>query len=146
MTTTLDVPYSVQNGVMNTLSNVQQLDEVVVLGDPSQNGYDVSATVDLGDAPVLSANETAQIKADVDAFFKDLYTTRRDIKQAELFFLQNGQAVAGAGVGSDAYQKLALESSSMGTEDLTSVLQHTALNESQDPNESWIETNLNGIS
>lgn len=96
------------NILTKNLADVDGLFDMVVLPDGAGDGqFTVSAMVDLdtGESDGQSVNQ--QVNAAVDAYYQDIYTSQQPVSQAELTFMQDGNIVGQAGLGKNAYEKLA---------------------------------------
>lgn len=133
-----EVPDAVLKSLTNHLSDLQDMEELVVL-PTTGGGYSVSATVQVDSAGANSVSKDF-LEQDVKSFFVDVYGSDASINDAKIFFMQGQNVVGGAGLTGDAYRKLSVNTSTSAT-DFASQLAASgdALPGASD---AWFATNL----
>ncbi len=108
-----NVPNSAVVAIANQLGGLQgRSPELVVTPSSTGTGYDVSATVDLGDsANTSSATWTPEVKHDVPVYFQGVFSSGQPVEQAQVYFTVGGQIVAGAAIGRASYEALTASAS-----------------------------------
>jgi hypothetical protein len=137
-----NVPDAAVAAITNHVGQVQGLNELVVTPADTGQGYDVSATVDLGENPAVSyAAWSKTVKQDVPAYFQDVFGSGQPVQEAEVYFLLDGNLVAGAALGASAYQALGTEVSTSGASQSAwvSTLASEPVVEDAGPNTRWFE-------
>lgn len=129
-----NVPNGILRKVASQLNNVAGVNELYVQAAPS-GGYIVSATAQVG-----SKATNTQVKNIINQYLQGLYGGNVNVSDAQIYILQNGMIVAGAGLGADVYHKLA---STTGTKPF-SLAQHLRSPgvTSQGANNDWIESQI----
>lgn len=117
------------------LGNVSGLYDMVVLPDGLNDGkYLVSAMVNTSD---MTSSDKSQLNADVDAFFKGIYSNSEPVSMAELTMTtEGGQIIGTAGLGKAAYQSLA--TSTMSSDLATSLMEGPVI-DNDTPQEAWYQ-------
>lgn len=134
-----DVPDPVVSAIVNRLGNVTGLNDMVVLPDQAVNAYTVSAMVDLGDVSAASiAPWNPTVDKDVDQYFQDVFTGTPQVNEAEIYFTQNGQVVASAGLGRQTYEQLTTTADTA-SGGLASVLASMPVASGGDLNNHWFQ-------
>lgn len=137
-TSLADVPDAAVQGVVSHLGKVPGVDQLVVLPDAA-GGYDVSATVNLGYNSLMTpADWIGTVRRDVGYYFEGVYSSGQPIADAQLYFLLDGQAVAGAGLGSAAWHSLSAEALAR-TGSVARQLQTMSVNTAPGPDDRWFE-------
>ncbi|WDL97327.1 hypothetical protein [Alicyclobacillus sp. ALC3] len=103
-----NVPNAAVVAIADQLGGLQgRSPELVVTPSATGTGYDVSATVDLGDsANTSSATWRPEVKHDVPVYFQGVFASGQPVEQAQVYFTVGGQIVAGAALGKASYQAL----------------------------------------
>ncbi|MBX6352353.1 MAG: hypothetical protein IRZ10_03375 [Thermoflavifilum sp.] len=102
-----DVPEDVMNDIAQAVGAAGPIDELVVLPDGG-GGYTVSATLQLGYGPIPDRNTLEKtVSQQAALFFSGLYGADIPVTHAELYWMAGEEVVAGAGLGADAYQRMA---------------------------------------
>jgi hypothetical protein len=132
---------SMTSALADALGNVTGLNDMAVIPDGNGGGqYLVSAVVSLtGTSSGGGTTGSLQNAMDtsVDTFFKDVYGTDQPISQAEITFqLQDGTIVGTAGLGKDAYAKMA---STTLQGDLASTLNAMSPVQENSSSDAWFE-------
>ncbi|MFD1674644.1 hypothetical protein [Alicyclobacillus fodiniaquatilis] len=125
------------NTLTKKLADVDGLFDMVVLPDGAGDGqFTVSAMVDLdtGESDGQSVNQ--QVNAAVDAYYQDIYTSQQPVSQAELTFMQDGNIVGQAGLGKNAYEKLAATTTAG---NIATALMHGTQVAGDSANAAWLE-------
>lgn len=144
VTTSGDVPSSVETAVVSRLQNVKGANELVVTPSSSGAGYDVSATVDLGDDENISYGTwAAMVKQDLPSYFEGVFGSGQPIQQADVYFLLDGQIVAGAALGATAYQTIDSATSANGSNWVTAMA-GLPVDTTEGPNARWFEMEPTG--
>lgn len=138
MSASTDVPDSVVKAIAEDTGVVPGLEDLVVLGSATGTGYVVSATVDLGYGSSPPSNWQSQVERDVMAYFQGVYGSGKPVSSAELYFLQDGQIIAGAGLGVDVYHKLSPAAFSTG-QGFVQDLKSQPMVAGDSPDDSWFE-------
>lgn len=135
---TNDISNAVVNQVTRSVSNVSGLNDIVVLPDTKPGTYTVSAMVDLGDADEnVPALWDRSVDDAVDTYFQDLFSNQFHVSEAEVYFTLDGNIVASAGLGADAYHEVATVADT-GEGGLAAVLRSMHSDSTDDMNNHWL--------
>ncbi|QQE80865.1 hypothetical protein [Alicyclobacillus sp. SO9] len=129
-----NVPNGILHQVAKQLNNVSAVNELYVQAAPT-GGYIVSAT-----AQVNSKATNQQIKTVINNYLQGLYGGSVNVSDAQIYILQNGIIVAGAGLGRSAYNKLASTTETKPFS-LTQQLKTPGIT-SQGVNNDWLESQV----
>ncbi len=135
-----DVPDSVLKALQLHLTDVTDLQEWAVLPADGGNGYSVSATVELALSGGEGQNDQT-VDSDIMAFFQGVYGSGADVADAQIYFLQDGRPVAGAGLGQSTYDKLGVTASTSPVT-FANVIAAQPMQTSNGPNDCWFESTL----
>jgi hypothetical protein len=136
-----DVPDRVVHSVAQHLTGVPGVDELVVL--PKDGGYLVSATVNL--TSTTAGSQRTAIAGDVASFFSGIFASDPHIREGQLYLLSDGQIVASAGLGVDAYRKLHVTAMSGDALNLTEEMKGQPQVNAGGANDCWFQVNVNGL-
>lgn len=136
-----DVSDAVVAKVAQSLSNVLgDNDELVVLPATGSTGVTVSATITLDGGDPSSTNWKQTVSDDIGQYFTDIYTLTQPIENAQVYFLQNGQLVAGAEVGRQVYKQLT-DTTGTGSGGFVQSLAAQPVRTNQGAMDSWVQFN-----
>ncbi|MCF8564819.1 hypothetical protein LLE49_08760 [Alicyclobacillus tolerans] len=137
-----DVSNQVVADIAKQLGVVGGLNDLVVLPVSGGQSYMVSATVDLADHSLSTAQWNAMVKKDVPVFFAGAFKAGSSIEDAQVYFMVNGQIVAGAGLGKSAYQALSSEVST-GQSGFDAMLSSAPMVTTQGASQRWFQVSSN---
>jgi|GEM_PF-6350351 len=131
---TEDVPEDVLNRITLALNSISGLNELVV--EPAAGGgYQVSATVSLAGSAT-----SEEFQNTVGQFFTSVYSSHCNVQDAEVYAMQNGRIVAGAGLGISVYKQI---SSTAGVSRFSLVdALKGATNNTEGVDDKWFSTKL----
>lgn len=134
-----NVPSTAVAAIARSLGGLQgRSPELVVTPSATGSGYDVSATVDVGDsARTPAATWKTEVEHDVTEYFQGVYGSGQPIMQAQVYFTVGGQIVAGAALGKASYKALTA-SASTGTGWLSTLSSLPAIT-GEGTNDRWFE-------
>ena len=133
-----DVPNAVVEKIASSLGGVSGVDELVVL-PTSASGVMVSAMVNLGDHSIPKTTWRPIVQADVEAFFPAVFGSQENVQMAQVYFTENGNVVAGAGLGERAYSNMAANAST-GQSGFVAELKTSPMNTGNGMDESWYQS------
>lgn len=137
--TPADVPDATVQKVASSVSDVVGLNELVVLPSADGKGVTVSAMVDLGDHSAPRSTWLPQVRRAVQQYLYGVYQSGAVVENAQVYFTQNGEIVAGAGLGKQAYLSMAAEAST-GQSNFVQTLESQPTVTNEGTKDSWFET------
>jgi len=134
-----NVPEAIVQGIANQLGTVSGLDELVVMSAVNGAGYTVSATVDLGQNTSENASVwRTSVQSDVSRYFQGVFAKQLNVENAQVYFTLGGNVVAGAGLGTSAYQTLTTSVSTT-SESMSQAIAQLPVVSQDGANDSWFE-------
>lgn len=137
--TPADVPDTTVQKIASGVKGVAGLNELVVLPSADGQGVTISAMVDLGDHSAPRSIWYPQVRSAVQQYFYGIYQSGENVESAQVYFTQNGEIVAGAGLGKQAYVGIAAEAST-GQSGLAQALESQPTVTNEGSKDSWFET------
>jgi hypothetical protein len=135
---TKDVPESVVRQITGVVSGVAGIDQMVVLPAADGDGYSVTAEIDLGSETGSQAEISDKIQTETTKYFTQIFSDGKEVIDAEVYFLANGQIIASAGLGTKAYHELVARTGT-NSFNLTVSLETMPSVTGQGENNSWFE-------